>query len=110
MVSEEDSGEAGEERQVIKVKEMLTEEEIEDASNVHATEIDAYWLHAAINKVYEDPIKTQSILPDVMSILSLASNIECENELVKLFGHDHFALVRQLHHNRHRIYYCTRLK
>lgn len=88
----------------------MTEEEIEDASNIHPCEIDAYWLHAAINKVYNDPIKTQSGLAEVMNILSLTSNIECENELVKLFGHDNFALVRLLHHNRHKVYYCTRLK
>ena len=86
------------------------EEVVDQSTHVNAVDIDAYWLHGQINSVYNDPIKTSNILADVMTILNASSDIESENELVKLFGHDHFNVIRLLHNNRHKIYYCTRLK
>jgi pre-mRNA-splicing helicase BRR2 len=59
VVEEGDDDSAEEERQAIKVKEAEMEVEREDAAtHVNATDIDAYWLHAAINQVYNDPIRT----------------------------------------------------
>lgn len=45
-----------------------------------------------------------------MGILNLPSDIESEYGLVKFFGDENFSLVRLLHNNRHKIYYCTLLK
>ena len=44
-----------------------------------------------------------------MEILNSVTDIECENNLVKMFGHENFDLIRLLHANRHKIYYCTLL-
>lgn len=85
---------------------------MEDVSfdGLNPADIDAYWLHGEINKVYNDPVRTQSVLDTVMEILNLQSDIESEYGLVKFFGDENFSLVRLLHNNRHRIYYCTQLK
>ena len=42
-----------------------------------------------------------------MKILSAPTDIECENKLVDLFGHDNYDLIMTLNSNRHKIYYCT---
>ena len=44
-----------------------------------------------------------------MSLLNLASDIECENKLVALLGYERFDLIKLLLNNRFKIFYCTRL-
>lgn len=108
--SDDDSQENQEDGQAIKIKNK--QDDMEDVSfdGLNPADIDAYWLHGEINKVYNDPVRTQSVLDTVMEILNLQSDIESEYGLVKFFGDENFSLVRLLHNNRHRIYYCTQLK
>jgi pre-mRNA-splicing helicase BRR2 len=46
---------------------------------------------------------------EIMKILNVENDTECENKLVMLLNTDKFELIKLLIKNRHKIFYCTRL-
>jgi len=49
------------------------------------------------------------MVDDVLAILSASTEIECENQLVLMFSHENFDLIKTFHNNRHKIYFMTLL-
>lgn len=82
----------------------------EDEMDLDPNDIDAYWIQKELNKEYNDPIQAQKDEKEILEILNLPTYIECENKLVSLLGFDRIKLITLFLKNRHKIYYCTRLK
>ncbi|CAD8200123.1 unnamed protein product [Paramecium pentaurelia] len=102
IIEEEDDSQEQNE-QTIKAKVQ-----VEETRN-KVVDIDGFWLQRELQKIYQDPIVAQQMEQTVLDILKLQTDIECENQLVLLFGQDRFDLIRLLHANRHKIFYCTLL-
>ncbi|XP_065882563.1 U5 small nuclear ribonucleoprotein 200 kDa helicase-like [Dysidea avara] len=80
--------------------------------------VDAYWLQRELKKTddetsqnkYVDEMKSQKEADEVLEILKHSVNdIECENKLVLLLGHDRFSFIKILLKNRKTVLYCTLL-
>ncbi|CAD8198479.1 unnamed protein product [Paramecium octaurelia] len=102
IIEEEDEWEEQNE-QAIKTKFQ------EEQNRNKLLDIDGFWLQRELQKIYKDPIQAQQMEQTVLDIIKLQSDIECENQLVQLFGQEKFDLIRLLHQNRCKIYFCTLL-
>ena len=115
---EEVAGESDEEeRDIVEEKEGLaiTKDELagveveDDKYYLDVGKIDAYWLQTELNKYLPDALQVQQMEGEILKILSIPSDIDCENKLVMLLGYDKFDLIKLLMNNRFKIYYCTKL-
>ncbi|XP_028391652.1 U5 small nuclear ribonucleoprotein 200 kDa helicase-like [Dendronephthya gigantea] len=72
--------------------------------------IDAFWLQRELGKYYTEAEASRMKSEEVLEILKNASDeIELENKLMLLLGHDKFALIKLLRKNRMTVLYCTLL-
>ena len=46
---------------------------------------------------------------EIMKILNVENDTECENKLVMLLNTDKFELIKLLLKNRYKLFYCTRI-
>jgi len=108
---EEEEGEEENKNLALAQKGDGTDFEIEDdQQNIDPNDIDKYWIQRELNKYFPDDIEVQNKADEIINILNAATDIECENRLIDLLGYDKFDLVSLLQKNRHKIYYCTKLK
>lgn len=84
-------------------------EVINDKYNLEVSQIDAYWLQTELNKNFNDPLMAQKMEIEIMKVLCVTHDIECENKLVNLLSHEKFDLIKLLLKNRFKLYFCTRL-
>lgn len=82
---------------------------INDKYNLEVSQIDAYWLQTELNKNFNDPLAAQRVENEIMKVLNVTHDIECENKLVMLLSHEKFDLIKLILRNRFKLYYCTRL-
>jgi pre-mRNA-splicing helicase BRR2 len=82
---------------------------INDKYNLEVSQIDAYWLQTELNKNFNDPLMAQKMEIEIMKVLCVTHDIECENKLVNLLSHEKFDLIKLLLKNRFKLYFCTRL-
>ncbi|XP_046850049.1 U5 small nuclear ribonucleoprotein 200 kDa helicase-like [Xenia sp. Carnegie-2017] len=77
---------------------------------LHPRSIDAFWLQRELGKYYNEAEASRKKSEEVLEILKNASDeIELENKLMLLLGHDKFALIKLLRKNRMTVLYCTLL-
>ena len=84
--------------------------EEDDEFKLNVTEIDAHWLQRKLSEYYEDANMSAKLADDVIDILQLTDERDCENKLVVLLDYEKFDLIKILLRNRAKVYYCTRLK
>ncbi|KAL5244354.1 hypothetical protein ACI65C_011764 [Semiaphis heraclei] len=85
-------------------------EQAKKEKNLHALDIDAYWLQRSLSKYYSDAMASQAKAAEVLSVLKNAGDDrDCENQLVLLLGYDCFDFIKILKKNRLMILYCTLL-
>eukprot|EP01035_Chromulina_nebulosa_P017991 gene17991-23628_t len=72
--------------------------------------IDAYWLQRQISMYYPDANISSKISDDVLNILQINDDRQCENRLVDLLEFDKFSFIKFLLNNRFKIYYCTKYR
>jgi pre-mRNA-splicing helicase BRR2 len=77
---------------------------------VAVSAIDAFWLQRGLGKYFDDADISAKLAEDVLGILQLADERECENKLVVLLDYDKFDFIKVLMKNRKKIVYCTRFK
>lgn len=82
--------------------EMEVEEE-GDGQRLSVQEIDAFWLQRQLSKYYEDANLSAKLADDVMAILGMADELECESKLVVLLDVDKFDLIKRLVRNRAKV-------
>lgn len=80
-----------------------------DKYNLEMSQIDAYWLQTELNKNFNDPLMAQKLEIEIMKVLNVPHDIECENKLVMLLSHERFDLIKLLLKNRFKLYFGTRL-
>ena len=85
-------------------------EVMNDKYNLEVSQIGAYWLQTELNKNFNDPLMAQKLEIEIMKVLNVSHDIECENKLVLLLSHERFDLIKLLLKNRFKIYFCTRLE
>lgn len=81
-----------------------------DSSSLSVHEIDAHWLQRGLSKFYNDANLSAAKADEVLSVLAIQDDRECENALVDILDYDKFDLIKVLMRNRAKVYYCTRLK
>lgn len=108
---EEKNNENNEEKVIMAMKneDEVETDVINDKFSLEVSQIDAYWLQTQLNKNFNDPLVAQKIEHEIMKILNVAHDIECENKLVMLLSHEKFDLIKLILKNRFKLYYCTRL-
>ena len=108
---EEEKDNEKEEKVIMTLKndDEIDMEVIADKYNLEVSQIDAYWLQTELNKNFNDPLMAQKLEIEIMKVLSVAHDIECENKLVMLLSHEKFDLIKLLLKNRFKLYFCTRL-
>ncbi|KAF0763286.1 putative U5 small nuclear ribonucleoprotein 200 kDa helicase [Aphis craccivora] len=85
-------------------------EQAKKEKNLHALDIDAYWLQRSLSKYYSDAMASQAKAAEVLAVLKNAGDDrDCENQLVLLLGYDCFDFIKILKKNRLMILYCTLL-
>ena len=57
----------------------------EEEKVLNPLDIDAYWLHGQLNSLYNDPMRAQSAVNEVLELLNSETDIQCENGLVSMF-------------------------
>lgn len=82
--------------------EMEVEEE-GDGQRLSVQEIDAFWLQRQLSKYYEDANLSAKLADDVMAILGMPDELECESKLVVLLDVDKFDLIKRLVRNRAKV-------
>ena len=108
---EEDGAEGDEGGRALAQKGGLEDMDIEeDKYTLDAQDIDPYWIQKQLNEYFSEALEVQKKSEEVLSVLNAPTDIECENKLVDLLEYDRYDLIRLLSKNRHKIYYCTRLK
>lgn len=76
-------------------------EQAKKEKNLHALDIDAYWLQRSLSKYYSDAMASQAKAAEVLSVLKNAGDDrDCENQLVLLLGYDCFDFIKVLKINR----------
>lgn len=76
-------------------------EQAKKEKNLHALDIDAYWLQRSLSKFYSDAMASQAKAAEVLSVLKNAGDDrDCENQLVLLLGYDCFDFIKVLKKNR----------
>ena len=82
------------------------------SATVNPSDVDAFWLQRTIARYYTDPHTAQEKTIASMEILEAQNSTarDIENNLVELYGYDHFDLVKLLTQNRDTIIWCTRLQ
>jgi pre-mRNA-splicing helicase BRR2 len=71
------------------------------AGGLRVSEIDAYWLQRSLSKFYPDANQSQRMSEEVLTILQVTDERECENGLVQSLGFDKFDFVKLLLRNRY---------
>jgi pre-mRNA-splicing helicase BRR2 len=84
--------------------------EEKDKLDLDVKDIDAHWLQRELGKFYEDANVSQKLAADVLGLITIRDERECENKLVMLLDFDKFEFIKLLLRNRSKIMYCTRLK
>ena len=79
-------------------------------SELHTTEIDAFWLQRQLSVYYNDAEFSSILAEDILNVLSISDDRVCENKLVALLNFDKFNLVKILMLNRFKIYFCSRYR
>ena len=82
----------------------------QDSHDLNVKDIDAHWLQRELGKFYEDANVSQKLAEDVLELLQIKDERECENKLVMVLDFDKFDFIKLLLRNRAKIMYCTRLK
>jgi pre-mRNA-splicing helicase BRR2 len=77
--------------------------------NLDPKQIDAYWLQRELSKYYQDPLTSQKMAEEVLTILHEPKQGDCEDKLVALLEYDKFSLIKMLLPNRKKLVYCTKL-
>ena len=85
------------------------EEEAKDDDALDVSEIDAFWLQRTLARCISDAEEVFSFEKKVLQMLGKEDLRECENRLVEHLGFEHFAVIRKLLKNRHKVYFCTLL-
>ena len=108
---EKDPHDENEEKIIMAMKseDELDNEEVADKFNLEVSQIGAYWLQTELNKNFNDPLMIQKLESEIMKVLNVSQDIECENKLVLLLGHEKFDLIKLLLKNRYKLFFCTRL-
>lgn len=76
-------------------------EQTKKEKNLHALDIDAYWLQRSLSKYYSDAMASQAKAAEVLAVLKNAGDDrDCENQLVLLLGYDCFDFIKVLKKNR----------
>jgi pre-mRNA-splicing helicase BRR2 len=70
------------------------------AGGLRVSDIDAYWLQRSLSKFYPDANQSQRMSEEVLTILQVTDERECENGLVQSLGFDKFDFVKLLLRNR----------
>ena len=73
-------------------------------------DIDAYWLQRKLSTYFSDANEAQRLAAQVLSLLQVTDERDCENKLVLLLEYDKFDFIKLLLKNRTKIAFCTRLK
>lgn len=81
--------------------------ETEDPDIVEIWKLDAYWLQRELYSLFQDADKALDVEKEIISILNLEDDQECENSMVVLFNYEHFGWIKKVLKNRWSIYYCT---
>ena len=84
------------------------DDEVKGILDVH--EIDAHWLQRGLSKYYDDADISAKLAEEVLGIMQLPDERECENKLVTILDYDKFDFIKVLMCNRNKIVYCTKLK
>lgn len=72
-----------------------------EKKQLHARDIDAFWLQRELNKFYHDPLISQQKAAEIMEILKKAADDrDVENHLVRLLGTEHFDMIKTLRKHR----------
>ena len=87
-----------------------SDEDAEGEMSIPVSKIDAFWLQRELAKFYSDATVAQKLAGDVLQVLQVSDERECENKLVMLLDYDKFEFIKRLMRNRSKIAYCTRLK
>ena len=108
---EKDPHDENEEKIIMAMKseDELDNEEVADKFNLEVSQIGAYWLQTELNKNFNDPLMIQKLESEIMKVLNVSQDIECENKLVLLLGHEKFDLIKLFLKNRFKLFFCTRL-
>jgi len=86
------------------------EDDMDDPLNIDPKEIKAFWLKSQVVKnVDPDPVNSQRLAEQILSILEIDDERECENKLVQLLDFEKFDFIRLLMRNRLKIVWCTKL-
>ncbi|KAK9172680.1 U5snrp Brr2 SFII RNA helicase (sec63 and the second part of the RNA) [Cryptosporidium meleagridis] len=81
--------------------------ENEDPDIIEIRELDAYWLQRELYSLFQDADKSLNMEKEIISVLNLEDDQECENSLVMLFNYEHFNWIKKILKNRWTIYFCT---
>lgn len=118
MVKEESSDDEGAEVEMVDTSAPLEslgqddedEMDSEDPFNVDPKEIKAFWLKGqVVQEVDPDPMNSQKISEEIMTIIESEDERDCENRLVDLLGFDKFNFIKLIMRNRLKILFCTKL-
>ena len=82
----------------------------EDKDILSVLDIDAHWLQRGLSKYYDDANVSAKMADDVLDVLRVIDERECENKLVLLLDIDKFDFIKIVLKNRAKILYCTLLK
>lgn len=88
--------------------EMEVEEE-DDKLKLSVHDIDAFWLQRQLSKYYEDANISAKLADDVLQLLAVKDELDCESKLVVLLDVDKFDLIKQLVRNRSKVGLNSRL-
>ena len=81
-----------------------------DRLDLDVHDIDAHWLQRELGKFYDDANVSQQRAAEVLDLLRISDERECENKLVLALDFEKFDFIKLLLRNRSKIMYCTRLK
>lgn len=109
---EDDQGQDTEQKDTVGISadmDLETTQEQEQALQVDAKTIDAHWLQRELAKYYKDANVSQRMANDVLELLSLEDDNDCETRLVLLLDMDKFKLIQKLVVNRFKIVFAIKL-
>jgi len=90
--------------------DAMIDDDEERENEVDVRTIDAFWIQRQISNFYKDPLVSQKMSEDVLSLLgSDETDGACENKLVLLLDYDKFNFIKLLLRNRLKVVWCTKL-